>query len=286
VTDNLVQHVDKVVRERRRFTISELSLEFPQVCQTVLYETVTKKLGYHKFCARWVPKMLTDVHRTQRMASALTFLQRYHDEGDEFLDKIVTGDETWVKFANVETKEQSRQWTHTHSPNKPRKFKQSFANIKLIATVFWDRKGVLLIEFMEPGTTITSETYCETLKKLCRATENKRRRMLTSGVVLLHDNACPHTAARTRALLQKFHWDLFNHPPYSPDLALSDFHLFSRMKVCLGTQHLRVKTNEELMDGVKDWLSSQLATFYDVRIVKLVSRYDKCLNSERNYVEK
>jgi hypothetical protein len=136
VTDDLVQHIDKVVRERRRSTISELSLEFPQFCRTVLYETVTKKLGYQEFCARWVPKMLTDFHKTQRMVSALTFLQRYHDEGDEFLDKTVTGDETWVKFVNVETIEQSRQWMHTHSPNKPRKFKQSLANRKLMATVF------------------------------------------------------------------------------------------------------------------------------------------------------
>jgi len=127
------------------------------------------------------------------MASALTFFQRYHDEGDEFLDKIVTGDEPWVKFVNVETKQQSRQWMHTHSPNKLGKFKQSLANRKLMATVFWDRKGVLLNEFMEPGTTITSETYCETLKKLCRAIEKKRRGMFTSGVVLLHDNARPHT---------------------------------------------------------------------------------------------
>jgi len=83
---------------------------------------------------------------------------------------------------------------HTHSPNKPRKFKQSLANRKLMAIVFWDRKGVLLIEFMEPGTTITSETYCEILKKLYRAIENKRRGMLTSSVVLLHDNARSHTS--------------------------------------------------------------------------------------------
>ena len=54
----------------------------------------------------------------------------------------------------------------------------------------------------------------------------------------------------------------------------------------MGTQHLHVKTNEELMDGVKDWLSSQPATFYDSGIVKLASRYDKCLNSEGDYVEK
>ena len=104
--------------------------------------------------------------------------------------------------------------------------------------------------------------------------------MLTSGVVLLHDTARP------RALLQKFRWDLFAHPPYSPDLAPSDFHLFSRMKVWLGTQRLRVKTNEGLMGGVKDWLGSQPATFCDAGIVKLVSRYDKCLSSEGDYIEK
>jgi len=40
------------------------------------------------------------------------------------------------------------------------------------------------------------------------------------------------------------------------------------------------------MDGVKDWLSSQPATFYDAAIVKLMSRYDKCLNSVGDYVEK
>jgi hypothetical protein len=54
VTDDLVQHVDKLVCEWRRFTLSELLLEFPQVSWTVLYEIVTKKLGYYKFCARWV----------------------------------------------------------------------------------------------------------------------------------------------------------------------------------------------------------------------------------------
>jgi hypothetical protein len=69
--------------------------------------------------------MLTDVHKTQIIVSAWTFLQHYHNKGDEFLDKIVAGDETWVQFVNVETKEQSGQWMHTDSPLKPRKFKQS-----------------------------------------------------------------------------------------------------------------------------------------------------------------
>jgi hypothetical protein len=63
----------------------------------------------------------------------------------------------------VETKEHPKQWMHTHSPNKPKKFKQTSAR-KLMAAVFWDRKGVLVVEFMQRGTTITSEVYCEALK--------------------------------------------------------------------------------------------------------------------------
>jgi len=74
------------------------------------------------------------------------------------------------------------------------------------------------------------------------------------------------------------------YSPYSPDLAPSDYHLFSKMKVWLATQ--RSHTNEELMDGVKTWLHNLAAPFYDEGLQKLVPRYDKCLNVDGNYVEK
>jgi histone-lysine N-methyltransferase SETMAR len=61
---------------------------------------------------------------------------------------------------------------------------------------------------------------------------------------------------------------LFDHPPYSPDLALSDYHLFTYLKNWLGLQ--RFNNNEELMEGVKTWLSSQAADFSDTGIQKLI----------------
>jgi hypothetical protein len=67
-------------------------------------------VGYHKFCARWVSKILT--------GASFTFLERYHKDGNEFLNHILTSDETWVSFVNVESKGQSKQWMHTHSPDK------------------------------------------------------------------------------------------------------------------------------------------------------------------------
>jgi hypothetical protein len=54
VSDDLVQGVDQKISERRRFTVSEHSCKFPHISRTVLYEIITDRVGYHKFCARWV----------------------------------------------------------------------------------------------------------------------------------------------------------------------------------------------------------------------------------------
>ena len=108
--------------------------------------------------------------------------------------------------------------------------------------------------------------------------------MLTEGVVLLHDNARPHTVACTNALIKLFNWEIFDHPPYSPDLAQGDYHLFTNMKVWLATQHFH--TNKELMDGVNNWLHNLAASFFDEGLQKLMSQYDMCLNVDVNYVER
>jgi histone-lysine N-methyltransferase SETMAR len=99
--------------------------------------------------------------------------------------------------------------------------------------------------------------------------------------MFLHDNARPLAAARRQAMLQEFGWEDFEHPAYSPDLAPSDFHLFSKLKEFLGG-----KSDEELKDAVKEWLNGLAAEVYDKSTHKLVTRYDKCLNVGGDYVEK
>ncbi|GBM86127.1 hypothetical protein AVEN_43100-1 [Araneus ventricosus] len=117
---------------------------------------------------------------------------------------------------------------------------------KIMASVFWDRQGILLVDFMQRGTTINAvgwlvwdllaqeqnlavlrQTYCEstaygtinavaygqTLRKLCRAIQNKRHGMLTEGILLLHDNARPHTAAQTRTLWTLLAGKFWTIPP-------------------------------------------------------------------------
>ena len=71
VNDDLVRKVNEIARDNRHFTISDLSLHFPQISRTVLYDTVNSHLGYRKVCARCVPKMLTEEH--QKTACCMCF---------------------------------------------------------------------------------------------------------------------------------------------------------------------------------------------------------------------
>ena len=63
MNEDLVRKVNERVRDDRRFTISDLSLHFPQISRTLLYDIVSSHSGYRKVCARWVPKLLTEEHK-------------------------------------------------------------------------------------------------------------------------------------------------------------------------------------------------------------------------------
>ena len=179
-----------------------------------LYDIVSSHLGYQKVCARWAPKMLTEEYKQQRVACALTFLMRYHREGEGMLSHIVTGDETLVSHITPESKQQSLHWKHTSSP-KRKNFKQTISTRKIMCTVFWDGQGVLLVEFLPQGTIINS-VYCEMLKKLRHAVQNKRRGMLSATILLLHNNTRPHSAAQTQDLITSFRWEQMDHPFVQP----------------------------------------------------------------------
>jgi hypothetical protein len=100
---------------------------------------------------------------------------------------------------------------------------------------------------------------------------------------MLHNNAHPHTAAATQVLIATFGWEQFDHPPYSPDLAPRDFHVFLHLKTFLGGRRFH---DDEVKEAINTWSASLAASFYDEGVQKLVTRYDKCLNNDGNYVKK
>ena len=80
------------------------------------YEMMHNKLGFHRVCARWVPKQLAEVHKQTRVDICQKHLGRYGNERDIFLDRIITCDETWVHLYEPESKRQNMEWKHPQSP--------------------------------------------------------------------------------------------------------------------------------------------------------------------------
>ena len=137
-------------------------------------------------------------------------------------------------------------------------------------TVFWDCQAIVVTEFQQRDPTVTSASYCTILTKLRAAIRQKRPGLLTKGVLLLHDNARPHSANQTTVMLRSFMWEVLQHPPYSPDFAANDFHLFGPLK-----QHLSGKRfpDDDAVEGAMcAWFQQQPQEFYTAGFQGLVKR--------------
>ena len=226
--------------------------------------------------------MLTQEHKEHRMQVCQDLLNQYEADGDSFLDHIITDDKTWCHHYGPESKRQSMEWQHVNSPSK-KKFKTLPSAGKVMCTVFWDKKGVILLDFPEPRQTINSDRYIATLTYL-KARISRVRPEKKTTFLLQHDNARPHTSLKTMEHIANFGWTVLPHPPYSPDFAPSDFHLFGPMKDGLRGQHL--PSNNAVVRAVKQWATSTGVDFYECSMQALVHRWRKCIANGGDYVEK
>jgi transposase len=94
--------------------------------------------------------------------------------------------------------------------------------------------------------------------------------------LFLHDNARPHTACATIDALETLKFEVLSHPPYSSDLAPSDFHFFPHLKRDLKGIHFT--SDEEVKQAVTSWIKQSMR--------KLVLRWEKCTERQGDYVEK
>jgi len=247
------------------------------------YHIVYDVLQFHKVSARWVPRQLTRELKKRRVDACQELLKHF-EAGDGFLERTVTGDETWVHYHQPETKKANKEWHLTSSP-KPKKFCTQPSMRKVMLTLFWDEWGVILEHYMPRVNNVTSATYADFLKNhLCPAIKSKRCGLLSTGVLLQHENARPHAAHSTVATIQDLSFECLPHPPYSPDLAPSDFHVFGPLKEAMGGKSFR--SNKEVQQAVHEWLHSQPKDFFSRGIYALPKRWNTSMEPNGDYIEK
>ena len=149
--------------------------------------------------------------------------------------------------------------------------------------MFWDKDGVIFIKYLKTGETINGGVYSNYLIELKEFLKKKRRRKVSSGVQFLQDNAPSHKAHQTMQLLVDLGFTCVPHPPYSPDLAPSDYHLFPHLKKHLKGKHF--PSDEALIAEVEGWFTQQDKTFYLQGLEMLQHRCEKCIELRGEYVE-
>ena len=192
-------------------------------------------------------------------------------------------DETWVHHFTPEAKQQSKQWKHPGSP-LPKKAKTVPSAGKVMASVFWDADGILLIDYLQKGQTIDGTYYASLLTQLPEKIKIKRRGKLTKGVLFHQDNAPVHKSVIAMAAIHDCGFKLIEHPPYSPDLAPSDFHLFPKLKTAISGTHFQ--SDDDVIHAVDDFLNGQEKDFFKSGTEALKHRWQKRIDTEGDYVEK
>ena len=176
----------------------------------------------------------------------------------------------WVHYHEPENKAQSHQWVGPGSP-RPKKFKTQPSAGKVMATVFWDAKGIIMLDFLPKRSTITGVYCANLLDQLRTAIHEKRRGKLSEGVLLQQDNARVHTCKVAMDAVERNRYELIPHPACSPNLAASDFFLFQNL------------TDEEVVTAVEEWVNGKDPDFFSSGLMALEHRWSVCLFVLRFY---
>jgi hypothetical protein len=129
--------------------------------------------------------------------------------------------------------------------------------------IWWDMEGIIHYELLERNLTVTAERYCQQLRRLEEAIQQKRpcRR---HGVILQHDSALPDSANLTKADIQELDSEILSHPPYSPDLAPSDYHLFRSLSPTICVEFPSGMTlSSEIGSTISSWSNRQILQAWD-----------------------
>jgi histone-lysine N-methyltransferase SETMAR len=124
-----------------------------------------EELDVKQLCARWVPRLLTADQKHTHMKISEQCLERFNKNKTDFVCRFITMDEAWIHHYTPESKQQSKQWTEV-SCSVPKKTRSVPSAGKAMALLFWDAEGILFIDYLEKGKTITGEYYSNLLTRL------------------------------------------------------------------------------------------------------------------------
>lgn len=280
-SEQMINAIHDMVMKNHRLTLIQIS-EAMDISTERVFHILKEELGFRKLCARWVPHLLNSEQKQLRVKLSEKHLAFFLKNKTDFKRRFITIDETWIYHYDPLLRQQTAEWIQPGC-SAPKQPKWSKSSKKVMASIFWDSKGILLIDYLQTTKTITGSYYIHLLGLLHSKITEKRPALLKKKIILHHDNAPAHRCALTKAKLKELHYKLLEHPPYSPDLAPSDFHLFPNLKKYLRGK--RFSSNDEAIACVNEYFEGLPEKHFRDGINKLENRWKKCIELRGDYVD-
>ena len=204
----IVSKIKEIIEGDARFTVLDIARKVGISLSTV-HLILKKHLKVRKISARWVPHLLTDEQKRQRVKVAKKLLQMFPKYGKKQFANVVTGDETWVHYFEPVRKVSNKIWATKHS-KRPIIAKRSLSTKKVMYAIFFSGEGVAIKVPVKKGKSITGKYYKDVvLKKLKKYYQKRRPATGFKHVRLLH----AHTSAIVTAFLKKENVTVFASSP-------------------------------------------------------------------------
>ncbi|XP_042310079.1 uncharacterized protein LOC121923591 [Sceloporus undulatus] len=172
-TPEMVERVHDLILADQRISAKTIA-ETLDISRERIGFIIHEQLSMQKLLAKWVPKCLNDDQKRNRVDTSKLILQHFEQSSDNFLEQLVTVDETWLHHYGLETKQQFLQWRHSDSPWR-KKFKTQRSAGKVMAIVFWDKEGILMTNCVQKNQTMNAEYYSNLLCQLKETLKGKRQ---------------------------------------------------------------------------------------------------------------
>lgn len=276
VLDKVDQIILDVLDEQPFASIRQIAQRAGIPKSTVHYH-LTVILNFKNMNLKWVPHSLTDEQKAKRILISKQLLKKLRSAKHHSWNYFLTGDESWFYLSY----EHERMWVESGDEPQTRS-KKMIGDEKVLVSVFWNPNGFALVDELPKGVTFTTDYFInnilEKLTKRGTAFPDRDGKRLN----LHFDNARPHTADKTIQYMELNGLKKVPHPPYSPDIAPSDFFLFGYTKDKL--QGCSFNTREELLDAIRQiWAEIPKATLREV-FLEWEKRLQKVIDTDGNYI--
>lgn len=207
----------------------------PKTVKKVLID----KLRMRKVNFKWIPYVLSLEQKAKRIEIAKELFEFLHNCNEKKLRKVLTQDETWIYFSNP----RNMMWLEEghEIPERPKK---TIGSKKVMISVIWGVTGIISIVMLPIGQKFNRNFFEQNVLG------DLASKISTQGYFLHMDNARPHLVFKK---LNELGIKRLDHPPYSPDVAPSDFFLFGYLKKLLEGEEF--KDENELFEKVTEILN-------------------------------